>query len=160
MAEKTGSAPKAVTPTSLALGILTARPGGSRGRGARPRVRRTPGGGGQGGQLTHRGMKGPLPACDSGSDTRLVKVNTILVTGMGDRNNRREFLMSSPCWRFFLSLKWPSISTPVDRVCPYLTVGKNHFHKFPKTELTLHTSVTPEDPSDASGTAHVLREQT
>ena len=63
MAEKTGSAPKAVTSTSLALGILTARPGGSRGRGARPRVRRTPGGGVGG--LTHRGMKGPLPACDS-----------------------------------------------------------------------------------------------
>lgn len=158
MAEKTGSAPKAVTSTSLALGILTARPGGSRGRGARPRVRRTPGGGVGG--LTHRGMKGPLPACDSGSDTRLVKVNTISVTGIGDRNNRREFLASSPRWRFFLSLKWPSILTPVDRVCPYLTVGKNHFHKFPKTELTLHASVTPEDSSNASGTAPVLREQT
>ena len=110
--------------------------------------------------LTPRGVKRSLPACDSGSDTKLVKVNTISVTGMGDRNNRREFLTSTPGWRFFPSLKWPSILTPVDRVCLYLTVGKNHFHKLPETELTLHASITPADSSDASGTAHVLREQT
>ena len=87
--------------------------------------------------LTPRGMKRSLPARDSGSDTRLVKVNTISVTGMGDRNNRRQFLTSTPHWRFFSSLKWPSILTPVDRVCPYLTVGKkgpfnwikSHHHK-------------------------------
>ena len=53
------------------------------------------------GAYKHGDVKGSLPASVSGPNTRLVKVKTISVTGIGDRNSRREFPMSIPPWRFF-----------------------------------------------------------